>query len=192
MDVRKCRLTGLLLAISSFTIPLMFIGLSIGFSEWFNLYENALSDLGHAINSRVASLFNIGLSLGGLLMILFATKYIGRYNKILEYVVIITGYALILVAVFDEVYGKLHFIVSVLFFTLLLLLILIHALMLKNFKMVMLASLLIVLNVLVWLMHFTLRIPKGAAIPELISIFSAIPFYIHLAGVAIRYSCSTH
>lgn len=190
MDVSKCALICLSLAISSFIIPLIFIGFSIAFSGWFNLYENALSDLGHAVNSRVAFLFNFGLSLGGLLMIIFATKYIGRYNRILEYMVVIIGYALILVAVFDEIYGRLHFMVSVLFFTALLLLILIYALVLKSSKMIILASLLIVLNIIIWVMHFTIRMPKGAAIPELISIFSALPFYIHLIRVVIRYSCS--
>lgn len=39
----------------------VFIGVSIMLSPWFTWESSALSDLGHSVNSEVASIFNIGL-----------------------------------------------------------------------------------------------------------------------------------
>ncbi|MEM4469327.1 MAG: DUF998 domain-containing protein [Desulfurococcaceae archaeon] len=183
----KCALRALVLAIASFSVPLMLIGLAAALSSWFNLYSNALSDLGHAIKSNVAPLFNTGLSLGGVLMILFAVKYVEAFSRVIALLVVIAGYALVLVGVFDEVYGALHFVVSVLFFVSILLLVLGYGLVLRDPRIVVLASILVSLNIVVWTLHFAIRVPRGAAIPELISIFTAIPFYLHLA----RKSAST-
>ncbi|MCK4483018.1 hypothetical protein KAU55_07295, partial [Candidatus Bathyarchaeota archaeon] len=41
------------------------IGVSIALSPWFSWETNALSDLGHAVNSGVAPIFNFGLLLSG-------------------------------------------------------------------------------------------------------------------------------
>jgi hypothetical membrane protein len=41
------------------------IGVSMVLSPWFSWESNALSDLGHAIKSEVASIFNFGLLLVG-------------------------------------------------------------------------------------------------------------------------------
>ena len=45
------------------------IGVSIVLSPWFSWESNALSDLGHAVKSEVASIFNFGLLLAGFLLI---------------------------------------------------------------------------------------------------------------------------
>lgn len=185
----KCTLRGLILAVASFTIPLALIGLAATLSSWFNLYNNALSDLGHAIKSGVAPLFNTGLSLGGVLMILLAAKYVVSFSRTIGLLVMVAGYALILVGVFDEVYGVLHFVVSVLFFISILVLILGYGLILKNPKIIGLAFVLVALNVIAWALHITTGIPRGAAIPELISIFTTMPFYLHLAKKSIDISC---
>lgn len=187
MGLGKHALAGPILAVASFTIPLALISLSAILSGWFNLYDNALSDLGHAVRSNVAPLFNLGLSLGGLLAALFAVKYLEEFNRILAYLAAASGYVLILIAVFDEVYGVLHFIVSVLFFVLLALLVLVYSLVLRSVKVVALAILAIALSTAVWVSHFTMKIPRGAAIPELVSISMAMPFYLHLAKNAAKY-----
>jgi hypothetical protein len=54
-----------ILSLFSITIPLLFIVISAYLSGWFDLYNNALSDLGHSTESNVAAIFNFGLSLGG-------------------------------------------------------------------------------------------------------------------------------
>lgn len=185
----KCVLKGLIIAMASFTTPLALIGLAAVLSNWFNLYNNALSDLGHAIKSNVAPLFNAGLSLGGVLMILFAAKYVVAFSRLTGLLVMVAGYALVLVSVFDEVYGVLHFAVSVLFFVSILLLMLGYGLVLKNPKIIALASALVTLNIISWTLHFFAGMPKGAAIPELISIFTAIPLYLHLAKKSTYISC---
>ena len=59
-----CRL----LPVFSVVVPLFLIMLAIALSGWFNIYDNALSDLGHAVRSNVVPLFNLGLSLGGFLI----------------------------------------------------------------------------------------------------------------------------
>ena len=46
------------------------MGVSIVLSPWFSWESNALSDLGHAFRSEVASIFNFGLLLAGFLMMI--------------------------------------------------------------------------------------------------------------------------
>jgi len=188
-NTSKCARRGLLLATASVATPLVLIGLSALLSEKFSLYSNALSDLGHAAYSNVAWVFNLGLSLGGLLMAVFAIKYVSALNKAISYLTLIAGYVLILIAVYDESYGRLHFWVSVVFFVLILLLVLVYASLLKSTKMLITALALVVVNVILWASHFAVRTPPGAAIPELVSIFTVIPFYIHLAGHSVKRVC---
>ncbi len=168
------RPTCLIVSVSAIAIPLLSIALAAFLSGWFNLYNNALSDLGHAVRSNVAPVFNLGLSLGGLLLVVTSVECVSRRYKVLQYVGVLTGYSLTLVAVFDEVYGWLHFIVSVTFFLSLATMLITYMIVFK--KVTPLPFL--VVGVLMWYLHLTYRVPKGAAIPELISIFTAIPFYI--------------
>ncbi|MEM2739634.1 MAG: hypothetical protein QXQ29_02385 [Candidatus Bathyarchaeia archaeon] len=165
------------LSILSISIPFTSIATSIAISGWFNIIDNALSDLGHAIRSPVAPIFNFGLSLGGLLISIVSTLYFGKLFRILSVCGVLVGYTLILVAVFDEVYRSLHFTVSVAFFLSIALTLSIYAYLYKN----PLAVFALILGLASWLLHLSYGIPRGAAIPELISIAVAIPFYIDLA-----------
>jgi len=97
-------------------IAIFFIVVSIVLSPWFSWWSNALSDLGHSVNSEVAPLFNFGLLLSGFLTILYSITSFRNHAKYTSYVLVIVGLSLQLVATFDEVYGSLHFQVSVLFF----------------------------------------------------------------------------
>lgn len=179
-----------ILSLFSITIPLLFIVISAYLSGWFDLYNNALSDLGHPTESNVAAVFNFGLSLGGFLMSLIGVKCFSKYSRLIGYLIALSGYSLILISVFDEVYGLLHFVVSVLFFVSLILTMLIYVLKIRNVKIASLAILLIALNALLWYMHFVYRIPKGAAIPELASVFTVAPFYLHLSWRISNEKCS--
>jgi hypothetical membrane protein len=97
----------------------LFIGISIGLSPWFSWGNNALSDLGHSITSDVAPLFNFGLLLSGFFTTLYSTLSFRNHSKYTSCLLVGAGLALQLVATFDEVYGSLHFLVSVLFFLML-------------------------------------------------------------------------
>ena len=112
MSERNYALFGLVAPL----IAIFFIVVSILLSPWFSWWSNALSDLGHSVNSDVAPLFNFGLLLSGFLTILYSITSFRNHAKYTSYVLVIVGLSLQLVATFDEVYGSLHFQVSVLFF----------------------------------------------------------------------------
>jgi hypothetical membrane protein len=105
-----------LLGIVAPLVAVFFIAVSIVLSPWFSWGSNALSDLGHSVKREVAPLFNFGLLLCGFLMILYSFTSFRKHAKYTSYVLVIVGLTLQLVATFDEVYGALHFLVSVLFF----------------------------------------------------------------------------
>lgn len=164
-----------LLVLLSVVVPLLFIGLAALSSPWFSLFNNALSDLGHAVKSDSAPLFNLGLVLGGLLVFTVSLRS-PWVNKACNAVLAYSGFSLILVGVFDEVYGFLHFVVSIMFFIGLaafLVVVAIHErLFIKITSLVLLA-----VFITSWYIHYTYGIPRGAAIPELVSIASFTPIY---------------
>jgi hypothetical membrane protein len=112
LNERNYALFGLVAPITA----IIFIAAAILLSPWFSWGSNALSDLGHSVNSKVAPLFNFGLLLSGFLTILYAVTSFRNHAKYTSYFLVLTGLSLQLVATFDEVYGSLHFQVSVLFF----------------------------------------------------------------------------
>lgn len=138
--------------------------------------DNALSDLGHAVRSPVAPIFNFGLTLGGFLVSLTSIVCFSRIHRILSYTVASSGFTLILVAVFDEVYGCLHFAVSVAFFLSLGLTLIVYALVFRRFSPILALA----LAVAIWILHVEYGVPRGAAIPELTSIALTLPFYLDL------------
>lgn len=171
----------------SFLTPLALIGAAAAFSGWFNIYTNALSDLGHATRSRVAPLFNLGLSLGGFIIIVYSALWLRRISPLFSALTAITGYAMTLVAVFDEVYGRLHFYVSVALFLCMATLLLYYAARLATSASKRASAILaLALAVSVWVLHLTARVPPGAAIPELVSVAALIPFHVE---VALRMAC---
>jgi hypothetical membrane protein len=109
------------LGIAGVIIPYLFIFASIILSPWFNFYNNALSDLGNvAHNGYVAYIFNWGLMITGLLVTSFALllSYVKYSWKFLIWtpLLLITSTDLILIGVFSEDAGKIHGIVSIVFF----------------------------------------------------------------------------
>jgi hypothetical membrane protein len=177
------------IAIASLLMPLIFIGISIALSNWFNIYRNALSDLGHATRSLAAPIFNFGLSVGGVLIVIMGTKYLFNVSKALGSASILSGYSLILVSVFDEVYGRLHFWVSVLFFITLAILLIIYIAISRELLRRLAALIALIAAIFSWIIHLGYRQPIGAAIPELISIAAITPFYI---DITFRKACRIH
>jgi len=143
-------------------IALFFILVAIVLSPWFDWGHNALSDLGHAVNSDVAPLFNFGLLLGGFLTILYALTSFCNQAKYTSYFLVFVGLALQLVAVFDEVYGSLHFLVSVLFFVTL-------AFASGSYiieKRSILALMALIVSLMSWILYGLNMYSSGIAVPE--------------------------
>lgn len=164
----------IVLCVLNYALPLTLILIAIALSPWFSIWDNALSDLGHALKSSVAPLFNLALVVGGVLLIVLALKYMySYYSKIRAIILLYAGFVLVLVGVYDEVYGFLHFIVSVLFFLGIIAYLIAIGIEEKSPYPVIVA----VLQLIMWTLHLFYNIPPGAAIPELIAILSFIPFY---------------
>jgi len=172
--IRSKKITQLL-AVLSIAIPLVFILLAILLSPWFDIVNNALSDLGHSVKSKAAPVFNIGLVTGGFLIALvdFCMLDCSRLYRALLF---LAGYDLILIGVFDEVYISLHFYVSLVFFTILVILLLVYGVLERKYYFAPLA----IISMLSWYLHFSRDIPPGAAIPELVTIAFIIPVYMSI------------
>ena len=156
-------------------VPLLFIGVAAWVSGWFNLVDNALSDLGHAVKSNVAIVFNLGLSLGAFILATYSLVCIVRKDRIYGILMLISSYLLNLIAVFDEVYGRVHFIVSVAFFISLMTAIIVYGV---KWKKILFPVVAVIAFITIWYLHFVYDITRGAAIPELLSILIVAPFML--------------
>ncbi|WP_440059147.1 DUF998 domain-containing protein [Thermogladius sp. 4427co] len=154
--------TALLLAV-------VVIALSV---EWFSFYSNALSDLGRMENGYIAVAFNGVVASSGIVMILFSQTKLLRLERFKRVLIGLAGFFLNLIGVYPEDYHSIHFYVSVVFFLLLIVYILLHAAW-RSLKGYILSGLLIV-SLALWIAHFTVRYPPGAAIPELFTLVSAL------------------
>ncbi len=115
--MRKITLKNFIVGLSSIIVPLIFIIASLKLSPWFSWYSNALSDLGHATMSSAAPLFNLGLLTSGALLIVYAITYPSKKFPHTSHIVCLIGFSTQLVAVFDEVYGTVHFAAAIATFT---------------------------------------------------------------------------
>ena len=163
----------LLLCIASYAAPLALIALAILLSPWFSLWDNALSDLGHAVRSVAAPVFNFGLVLGGFLIVACALLYMLGFSRVKALIQICLGFTLALIGVYDEVYGVLHLAVSIVFFVGLIAYLLLLGFMDKKVLPVLVA----LAHFAIWFAHLGYNVPPGAALPELAAVLSFIPFY---------------
>jgi hypothetical membrane protein len=143
----------------------IFIGVSILLSPWFSWGNNALSDLGHSINSDVAPIFNFGLLLSGFFTILFSLTILRKHTKYTGYFLMLSGLALQLVATFNEVYRPLHFQVSVLFFLSLCFVSVSYIIEKKS----ILAVIALVVGLASWILYGLEMYSTGIAVPEAVS-----------------------
>ena len=164
-------------------VAILFVVISILYSPWFSFFNNALSDLGHSRNSGVASLFNFGLLLSGLLIILYSVKILNNQAKLTSYFLMITGFSLQLIATFDEIYRSLHFQVSVLFFAALGLTSLLYVVEKKS----VVALLSLIIGFISWIVYGVGIFSMGIAIPEAISSIAAFVWII-LSALRIQFN----
>lgn len=166
-SLKYYRVIGFLGAVAAYP----FIAVSIFLTPWFNFYDNALSDLGNiAWNAPVAYLYNAGLFLSGLLVALFAllTSLKNRSRRHLSWSILLiaTGIDLALIGVFPEDAGRIHGVVSTIFFTLMIVVMLAYglcSLSFKNYAAGVLALALSTASAVVWMVEWSWR---GVAIQE--------------------------
>jgi hypothetical membrane protein len=178
---RNFALFGLLGPLTAF----FFIVLSILLSPWFSWWNNALSDLGHSVNSDVAPLFNFGLLLSGFFTILYSILSFRNHAKYTSYFLVLAGLSLQLVATFDEVYGSLHFLVSVLFFA---------ALCFASISYVIekrsvIAFAALIIGLVSWILYGMEIYSAGIAVPEIISSM-ATSIWVMLSALRIYFTKS--
>lgn len=156
------------------------IGLSLFFSPWFSWESNALSDLGHAINSDVAAIFNGGLLLAGFLLMVYAATVLKKHAKYTSYCLLASTFFVQLIAVFNETYGSLHYVVAVPHFLMLILTSIVYS-MEKRSKLALTTFLIVMFS---WLLYTLPLFNIGIAVPETISkivvvwiMYSAIKIY---------------
>jgi len=146
---------------------------SVFLSPWFRWTENALSDLG--VEGLSAVIFNSGLVFSGLLLFVFSMSLNhllteGVLSRIGRWLFSSSSIDLCLIGIFSENFGFIHFYVSILFFTLLpLSLLLMGASLIKTRpykKLGYLAVLSGLLAIITWLPRW-----RGVAIPEFFSAF---------------------
>lgn len=79
----------------------MSIIVSLVLSPWFSWESNALSDLGHAVNSDVASIFNLGLLLAGFLLMIYALTVFQKHAKYSSFCLLVSTFLVQLLATFN-------------------------------------------------------------------------------------------
>jgi len=165
--MRVSRLLGVLGA----TISYPFILVSIVLSPWFSIYDNALSDLGNtSLNGSVGWVFNAGLMLSGFLIACFAlTKFVNRIAvRIVSWALplAVAGVDLALIGIFPENRGEIHGVVSVIFFTLMILGMLIYSFASRHLASHIIGSIALafaVTSIVIWFAPWPW---KGVAIQE--------------------------
>jgi hypothetical membrane protein len=163
------------------------IGISIALSPCFSWEKSALSDLGHAVKSEVAPIFNFGLLLTGFLLTTYAVKVLKGYAKWTGYSLVFSAFTLQLIAVFDEVYGLLHLVVSILFFVSLGVTSMFYAVERKSYS----ALAAFAIGLISWIFYWAEIYTAGAAVPETISSV-AVLFWIIPSALRIYMStCHT-
>ena len=98
-----------------------FIIASIALSPWFNLYDDALSDLGNTVsNGWVGYVYDAGLIAAGLLVLAFAAllsrEARDRRTLVWTAPLMVAAADLALVGIFSESAGHIHGVVSEIFF----------------------------------------------------------------------------
>jgi hypothetical membrane protein len=174
MHVKKCALLGIIAPLVGYIC----IAAAIANSPWFSWQSSALSDLGHARRSAVAPLFNLGLFLAGSILLTYAVTIFHKHAKYTSWFLGFTATSLQLVSTFDEIYGSLHYAISVLFFMLLGCTSIVYVLEKKS----SLAAIGFVVGLASWVFYGTQTYTTGIAVPETISSIAAVSWIMHSAA----------
>jgi len=156
------------------------IALSLVLSPWFSWENNMLSDLGHAVTSDAAPIFNLGLLLAGFLMMVYALTVFQKHAKYSSFCLLVSTFLVQLLATFNEVYGSLHYVVAVPHFVMLSL----TSIMYTVEKRSAVALVTFIIVMFSWLVYGLNIFNIGIAVPETVSklvlawiMYSAIKIY---------------
>ncbi len=100
-------------------VMLTLIFVSVAMSPWFDWHDDALSDIGV---SRTPQLFNATLLIGGLMYLAFAIGFLRWHGvksvlaKSAAFFMLVGGIGLILIGIFTEETGRLHYAVAATYF----------------------------------------------------------------------------
>ncbi|MCS7385186.1 MAG: DUF998 domain-containing protein [archaeon GB-1867-005] len=163
------------------------IALAIMQMPHFSWFKNALSDLG--VWKSSAYIFNFGLILAGAIQIIFTFSLSNYFNGLIGVIgstfYFASSTSLALIGVFPESAGRIHFYVSLSFFTLTPISLIFFAISLikecREIKLGAATLILAVLAIFPWLIPWKTYGIHGVAIPELLSSISASIWNIHTA-----------
>ena len=139
--------------------------LSLVLSPWFSWESNALSDLGHAVTSDAAPIFNLGLLLAGFLMMIYALTVFQKHAKYSSFCLLVSTFLVQLLAVFNEVYGSLHYVVAVPHFVMLSLTSIVYTVEKRSAVALVTFS----ISMFSWLLYTLDIFNIGIAVPETVS-----------------------
>jgi len=156
-------------------VSLSFTALAIAFSPWFNWFKNALSDLGVG---EAAFIFNSGLIVGGVLTTIFSVVLTQILRKQVlgflgTFTLTLSTMSLCAIGVFPESAGRIHLYVSLAFFGLLAVSLLLIGVALMRESSQRFLGLFSILTVVVAVVAAGLVPHGGAAIPEIIAALAA-------------------
>jgi hypothetical membrane protein len=167
--------------------------LAISYSPQFSWTENALSDLG-VQEGFTAPLFNYGLMVGGFLAFIFASglfiflhdNALGRIGNV---IFALDTVALIAIGVFPENVKPTHYQVSVAFFALYPISMLVMGtsfLLTNKVKIGLFTFLTATVAAAVWIVYFSTYFVHGVAVPEAVSALSALTWSIVLGFLMLK------
>jgi len=173
--ITRFRIAGLS-AILAPLIAFASISLAIYYSLWFDWTKNALSDLG-ARGGFAEIIFNFGLIIVGLLILIFTSgifeflkeNFLGRIGCL---ILALDALSLSAIGIFPETAGRIHFYVSVSFFTLFplsLILIGLAFVRMAETNLALFTFVVVSITVFVWALPYG----RGVAIPEALASLSA-------------------
>ncbi|MCJ7610147.1 DUF998 domain-containing protein [Candidatus Bathyarchaeota archaeon] len=166
-----------LLGLAAPVVAYIFIGVAIAQSPWFRWDGNALSDLGHSSWSSVAPVFNFGLLFTGFLIVAYALLSLRHSARWTSLALAVAAFSLQLVGAFNEVYGVLHYAVSILFFVSMGVASLVYAAVRRSYLGVAAFAIGLAAWVLYWLDIYS----SGVAVPEAVSTLAVMPWVMSTA-----------
>lgn len=155
--------------------------ISLALSPWFSWETNALSDLGNPNNSEVAPIFNIGLLLAGVFLLIYSLTSFKKHAKFSSYFLFSSTFFVQLLATFDESYGSLHYTAALPHFALLGITSIVYSL--EKRSVFALSTFLVVM--LSWIIFAVNFFSIGIAIPEAMS--KLVLLWIMYSGIKIYF-----
>jgi len=161
----------------------------------FSWVDNALSDLG-VVTGITATLFNSALLISGALCFVFATGVFAflkeqAIGKIGAVIFLLASVALFAIGVFPENIHPTHYIVSVMFFVLLPIAMLIITgafWRMHQVRMALFTLLVAVAAATPWVLYFAIYYVSGVAIPETVSAFAGSVWAVVVSGKMLRHA----